>query len=289
MAAADLILPVASVLERDSIRAECYETAWWGPLRTVNKIIQVGECKSDEEIVLELGRRLNPQAFPWKTVEEMLDFIIRDSGKTFKELRDQGTPRYYSFEYRKFEKGLLRADGKPGFETETGKLMLYNPSFEKLGVDGLPYYEEPPESPFSTPDLAQEYPLILTTGARLWGFFSSEHRQIPELREIHPDPIVEIHPQTAEKYGISEGDWVWIENIHGKCMQKARLTSTIDKRVVHAQHGWWFPEKPGPAPSLFGVWESNINQLVPFGQQGPTGWCAPYRGGLCRIRKVQEK
>jgi anaerobic selenocysteine-containing dehydrogenase len=289
MAAADLILPVASVLERDSIRAECYETAWWGPLRAINKIIQVGECKSDEEITLELGKKLNPEAFPWNNVQEMLDFMMKASGKTFKELRDQGAPRYYPFHYRKYEKGMLRADGKPGFETETGKFMLYNPSFEKIGVDGLPYYEEPPESPISTPELAKEYPLILTTGARLWGFFSSEHRQIPELREIHPDPIMEVHPETAQKYGIKEGDWVWIENNHGKCKQKARLTATLDKRVVHAQHGWWFPEKAGPGPSLFGVWESNINQLVPFGQQGPTGWCAPYRGLICRIRKVQEE
>ena len=74
MAAADLVLPVASGLERDGITSEDYETAWWGPLRTVNKIIQVGECKSDDEITLELGKRLNPEGFPWKNVEEMLDW-----------------------------------------------------------------------------------------------------------------------------------------------------------------------------------------------------------------------
>ena len=143
--------------------------------------------------------------------------------------------------------------------------------------------------PYSTPELAKEYPLVLTTGARLWGFFNSEHRQIPEMREIHPNPMVEIHPETAQKYGIKDGDWVWIENMRGKCKQIAKLTPNIDKRVVHAQHAWWFPEKSGPAPSFFGVWESNINLLVPFGQQGPSGFCAPYRCGICRISKVQEE
>lgn len=289
MAAADLVLPVASGLERDGIRTECYETAWWGPLRAVNKVIQVGECKSDDEITLELGKRLNPGGFPWKDLEEMLDWLIRDSGRTFKEMRGLGTPHYYPFHYRKYEKGLLRGDGKPGFETENGKFLFSVPYFDKIGLDGLPYYEEPPESPYSTPDLAREYPLVLTTGSRLWGCFNSEHRQIPEIREIHPNPMVEIHPETAQKYGIKDGEWVWIENMRGKCKQIAKLTPNIDKRVVHAQHAWWFPEKSGPAPSFFGVWESNINLLVPYGQQGPSGFCAPYRCGICRIRKVQEE
>ena len=57
MALADLVLPVASVLERDSIRAEVLG-GWWGPIRTVNKIIQTGECKTDEEILLEVGKRV---------------------------------------------------------------------------------------------------------------------------------------------------------------------------------------------------------------------------------------
>ena len=288
MALADLVLPAASALERNSIRAECYETAWWGPLRAINKVIQVGECKSDEEITLELGRRLNPQAFPWESVEEMLDWIIRSTGMTFKELRDKGGSVYYPFEYRKYEKGLLRADGKPGFETTTGKFMFYVPAFEELGLDGLPYHEEPPESPISTPELAQEYPLVLTTGARSWGLFHSEHRQVPEMRALHPEPITELHPETAQRLGINDGDWVWIENRHGRCKQRVRLTTTIDPRVVNSQHGWWFPEKPGPSPSLFGVWESNINLLLPFGQQGPTGYCAPYKSGICRVRKVEE-
>jgi anaerobic selenocysteine-containing dehydrogenase len=288
MALADIVLPAASALERNSIRVECFETAWWGPLRAMNKVVQIGECKSDEEITLELGRRLNPKAFPWENVEEMLDSVVRETGMTFKDLREKGGSVYYPFEYRKYEKGLLRTDGKPGFETETGKFMFNVPAFEKIGLDGLPYHEEPPESPVSTPELFQEYPLVLTTGTRSWGLFHSEHRQVPEMRALHPDPLTEIHPETAQMLGIKDGDWIWIENRHGGCKQKAKLTSAINPRVVNSQHGWWFPEKPGPNPSLFGVWESNINLLLPFGQQGPTGYCAPYRSGICRIRKLEE-
>ena len=290
MAFADVVLPATTGLERDSIRNEIGNgSSWWGPARTINKIVQVGECKSDEEIILELGKRLNPQGFPWANVEEMLNSLLQKSGMTFEELREEGAGVYRPFQYKKYEKGLLRTDGKPGFNTLTGKFMLYVPAFEAAGLDPLPYYEEPLESPISTPELAKEYPLVLTTGARTWSFFHSEHRQISTLREINPAPLLEIHPETAQKLGISDGDWVWIENSHGRCKQKAKLTPTIDSRVVHAQHGWWFPEKPGPEPSLFGVWESNPNQLIPWSTVGPSGYGAPLKNQICKVYKVKEE
>jgi len=287
MALADLVLPVSSVLERDSIRAEVLG-GWWGPIRTVNKIIQTGECKTDEEILLEVGRRLNPDSFPWENVEQMLDWQLTGTGMTFRELREGDKPLYAPFYYRKYELGKLREDGKPGFNTPNGKFNLYNPVMKDFGLDHLPSYEEPPESPVSTPELAEEYPLVLTTGARSWGFFHSEHRQIPQLRELHPDPEVEMHPDVAARLGIVNGEWVWIENNHGRCKQKARLVYTIDPRVVSAKHGWWFPEKAGPEPSLFGVWESNVNQLMPSGHHGPSGMGAPYKSLMCKIYKVED-
>jgi len=148
--------------------------------------------------------------------------------------------------------------------------------------------EEPPESPVSHPEVAKEYPLILTTGARSRYFFHSEHRQIPSLRRMNPDPIIEIHPETAAELGIQDGDWVHIENKYGRCKQKAKLTDGIHPRVVNAQHGWWFPEKPGPEPSLFGAWEANINLLLPGGWTGKSGFGYPFKAQMCRVYKAEE-
>ncbi len=288
MALADLVLPVASALERNSIRSE-FVGGWWGPVRAVNKVIQVGECKSDEEILLDVGRRLNPDSFPWENVEQMLDWLLKDTGVTFKELREgEKKPLYAPFHYKKHEKGMLRPDGLPGFNSHNGKFNLYNPVFKKIGLDPFPYYEEPPESPLSRPDLAKEYPLVLTTGARSWSYFHSEHRQVPQLREIEPDPTIEIHPDTAASFNIKNGDWVWIENQRGRCRQKAALTPIIDPRVVNAKHGWWFPEKQDPEFSLFGMWDVNINQLMPAGHNGPSGLCAPYKSLMCKIYRVEN-
>lgn len=96
-----------------------------------------------------------------------------------------------------------------------------------------------------------------------------------------------MNPETGAKYGIEDGDMVWIENELGKCQQRARFVPTLDPRVINADHGWWFPEEKAAAPHLFGVWKSNVNQLIP-GVCGPTGFGANIKANLCRIRKVKE-
>jgi anaerobic selenocysteine-containing dehydrogenase len=285
MAFGDIVLPAATYPERDGIALQDGLNIFAG---TINKAIEpVGECKSDMEINLELGKRLNPEAWPWNNIREMFDAMLMPIGMTFEELRKKGVV-YDKFEYRKYEKGLLRSDKKPGFDTPTGKVELYSTLFEQSGLDALPYFEEAPESPVSTPEIAKEYPLVLTTGARSQSFFHSEHRQIPLLRQMHPDPITEIHPETATKLGIRDGDWIYIENRHGKCKQKARLTPGIHPGVVHSQHGWWFPEKQGPAPSLYGVWESNINLLLPTGWTGKSGLGYPFKSQMCKVYKSED-
>jgi anaerobic selenocysteine-containing dehydrogenase len=285
MAFADIVLPAATYAERDGIALTGGNSIFAG---TINKAIEpVGESKSDMEIVLELGKKLNPEAWPWNSVQEMFSAMIKPMGMTFEELRAMGFA-YDTFEYKKYEKGLLRPDKKAGFDTPTGKVELYSTVFEKCGLDPLPYFEEPPESPLSTPEIAEEYPLVLTTGAKSWGFFHSEHRQIPLLRQMNPDPVTEIHPETAEKLGIKDGDWVFIENIHGRCQQRAKITLGIHPQVIHSQHGWWFPEKPGPEPNLFGAWESNINLLLPSGCVGRSGFGYPFKSQLCRVYKKEE-
>ena len=107
--------------------------------------------------------------------------------------------------------------------TATGRFEFKVYSFEQWGIESLPYFQEPPESPYSdqvSDEYKEEYPLVLTTGARMWGYFHSEHRMFPRMRELQPDPQVRMHPETAAKYGVKEGDWVWIENHRGRCRQK---------------------------------------------------------------------
>ena len=282
-ALADIVLPACTYAERNGIRIG--DGVQRG--ETINKAIQVGECKSDMVINWELGKRIAPEFYPWDTEEEMFSSILEDMGMTFEELRENA-PTYLDFEYRKYEKGLLRADGGPGFETATGRIELWSTYFSQFSMDPVPMFEEPSPGPVADPDLYEDYPLILTTGARTWSMFHSEHRQVPRLRALRPDPIIQVNPQTADKYGFKEGDWVWVENHRGRAKRKVQLCEGLDPRYCSTDHGWWLPESAAYDEGGYsGIWDYNINQLLAF-DPGRSGFGSNYKTVLCRLRKAEE-
>lgn len=98
-----------------------------------------------------------------------------------------------------------------------------------------------------------------------------------------------MNTKVAEEMGIKEGDWCWLENQRGRCRQQAHLDPAIDERVIAADHGWWFPEQEAAEPTLFGVFDSNINNLLPQCENGVTGYGAPYKNQLCKVYKCTEE
>jgi len=286
MALADIILPAATFPEKNSIRS------WWAPLCVLRKRVQVGECKSDWEINFELAKRFNPEGMKqWSTLEDLFNARLQPSGMTFGELVKEGgwkMPVEGSAKpYRRHERGLLRADGKPGFNTVSSKIEVYCETFKQWGLDPLPFYTEPPQSVTSTPELFAKYPLVMITGARSQLYFHSEHRMIPWLREKMPDPLVEIHPETAKRYGISDGEWVYLENDMGHIKRKAQITRRVKPHHVHTMHGWWLPELDGKAPSLFGVWDYQVNKIIPGPQCSKSGFGGgQYKTTLCTLRRI---
>jgi len=282
VALADIVLPATTFAERDGMRT------FWQPIEIINKAIEpVGDTRSDMQICMDLGKRFRSDMWPWDTVQDMFTEMLAPSGLTWEELREVAPP-YPPYEYRKHEKGHARFDGGVGFNTPTGRIELYCAAYESWGIDPLPAFTEPDDSPVSSPDLYAEYPLVLTTGARSWSSFHSEHRQIPHLRALKPDPVVEIHPDAAAKYRVKDGDWVWLENQRGRARRKVVVTPIMDPRVVNTDHGWWLPETEGAAPNLYGIGDVNINNLVPWGAAGATGFGANYKSMLCKIYKVAE-
>jgi thiosulfate reductase / polysulfide reductase chain A len=271
---ADIVLPVAAWPELDEVHDAPFVSAYViGPIQ---KAVQVGECKSDEDILVELARRLK-LPYGTESPEEVYNQQLAQckTPLTFAELKQRGSFTV-PIHYRKHE--------TQGFKTPTGKVELYSTQLEAMGYAPLPYYEEPPESPYSTPEVAKDYPLVLTTGHRSPFFFHSEGRQIHRQRKGHKEPRAEIHPDTAARYGIREGEWMSIENQRGKIRQRARFSAAIDPRVIAVEHGWWFPEQEGPE---YGIWQSNANVLTnnqpPY---DPAMGTYQLRGLLCRVGPI---
>ena len=273
---ADIVLPAATWLEMDYIGDFWKRHGYILPRR---KVVQIGECRSDHEMLNDLAHRVGQGEHWWDTFEGGLDHILEPMGITWKDFEKMDYIRG-DVNYRKYK--------EKGFSTPTGKFELYSTLLEKWGYDPLPQFREPPEGPNSSPEIYKKYPYILITGRRQPGFFHTENRQLPWLRELHKDPVVEIHPETAEKEGIGEGDWVIIESPRGKVRQRARLFAGMDPRIVSAEHAWWFPENKDPG---HGWDESNINILTSNAYED----CDPAMGAthvrtlLCKISPEESK
>lgn len=273
---ADYVLPATTYMERPWIWSYA---ALVGSERALPKSIPGQyDRRDDYDLWRELGVRLGQEAeWPWETLEDYYDYRLAPSGLTFAEFMAQG--RYLA------PPKVVGRHETDGFATPTGKVELYCTTLEKLGYDPLPRYYEPPASPYSTPELAKEYPLVLITGGRVQPFYHSEYRQVATLRKVHPEPQLQINPETARELGIEDGEWVWIETPLGRITQKATYFAGIDPRVVHAEHAWWFPEEEGAEPNLYGVFRSNANILVDedpeICNQISGGY--PTRGLLCKV------
>jgi anaerobic selenocysteine-containing dehydrogenase len=269
---ADVVLPAATYLEVDNI----HNSELMAVSSVVQKVAQVGECRSDCRILSELAKRMGLGAYFWDNDTQVLDFILKPSGLSFAEFKKvgllRGNPVYRSY--------LAN-----GFSTPSGKVELFSDQLEKWGFDPLPVYHEPVESPLSSPEMYQEYPLVMTN-SKITGYVHSGGRQIRSIRKIHPEPKVTIHSETAAKLGIKDDDWVYIENQRGKIKQRAHLSSNIDPRVIILEHGWWFPEKDN---DMHGWKESNMNILT--GSEPPYArelGSVALRGILCKVYKASS-
>ena len=277
---ADFILPATTWLEKDDM-GDFPNLMYTNYIAAGQKAVEpLYECRDDREILLEMQKRISWQdrvPMPWQNISEMNNAMVDSLGITFKDLQDKG----YVVEPMKYKKYVDKA-----FNTPTGKVELFSTRFRDYGYDPLPTYHEPPESPVSTPELLPEYPLILITGGRNIAFFNTEGRQVSCLRRLLPEPYIEIHPDTAKEAGIAEGDLVWLETpqVRGERIKlKTRLTTDVHLRVVHAPHGWWFPEKPGPEHGCF---DSNVNVVLSGDPpREPVCGSARTRGTLCKIYK----
>ena len=203
--------------------------------------------------------------FPWNDTDELFAHLLKEAGISLDQMsQNPGGIQYAEPEYEKY---LVK-----GFNTPSGKVEIHSQLMEEHGYDPIPTFTEPAEGPVSRPDLVDKNPLILITGPRTKIYYHSQYRNLSRLRKVIPEPLIEIHPETARHLGISDGDVVDVESVRGTIKIKATLTEDIHLKVVSVQHGWT---------------EANINYLTNDENRDPTSAYPGFRSVLCRVVKAQ--
>ena len=238
---ADLLLPVCSAWEREGLQAGFQVSA------AAEAQVQLrpafvppqGESRSDTWIVFELAKRLGlAEQFFGGNPETALAEMLAPAGLTPEALRAApgGISMALETRYRKYEQN--------GFATPSGRLELHSERLRGVGLDPLPDYvaagvrHDP------------RFPLTLTT-AKWPQYCHSQQRNQPSLRRRMPEPLVELHPETAAARGIGEGDWLEVTTSMGTMRARARLDRHLAPEVVCAQYGWWqYPDGAGDANRL---------------------------------------
>jgi cysteine desulfurase NifS len=274
---ADIVLPATTMYEIES-----YMT--YGPMfRIREKVIEpLGEARNDFFILAELARRLGYGHLYPQSEEELLRHVLTGSGFSLEDVRAAGGTVQVPgemLEYKKWEKGLLRPDGKAGFNTPTGRFEIRSSILEEHGYEGLPVYTEPRESPGSNPVLAGRYPLVFNSGSRVTTDFRSQHHGIPGLLKERPEPTVTMNAEDATERGIKTGDLVSVMSPRGEVSLRAYVTEDIMKGTVDANMGGGGPVGPE-------AWQQcNINALTDLNNYDPISGFPVYKALLCEVVK----
>lgn len=82
-------------------------------------------------------------------------------------------------------------------------------------------------------DLDATASVYLLTGRLLQHYQSgAQTRRVPELNRVEPRAFVQIHPLTADLFGIEEGDDVVVRTRFGEAVGAARLSNDIRRDCV---------------------------------------------------------
>jgi anaerobic selenocysteine-containing dehydrogenase len=291
----DYVLPATSFLEMANITT-AFEHRPDGKTHLQYRAAVVeppAERRSDTWIVFQLAKRLGFGDQFWNgDIEAGYAYELAASGVSLEELKAHpgGMSRAIEPTYEKHAKksrasheGVAR-----GFGTPSKKVELYCHRFAAHEYPAMPEFVEPALSPVSRPDIAVEFPLVLTN-AKFTTFIHSQQRALRSLRKASPEPTADLHPDSAVRYGIKHKEWMIVETPRGAIKVRARVTPNIVPGVVCCQHGWWQACKelklPGYDP--YNPTGANPGTLIGTEFADPISGSLPHRSYLCRVRAAE--
>ncbi len=276
---ADIVLPACSSLERSEVRA--YPQKYVVATRPV--VEPLGEARSDTDIVFDLAHRLrlgDPLLDPWggeggpppaaraAAFDAAMDWILAPAGLTVAELAAHPGGAPVPAPLVPGERGYETG----GFPTPTGKMELASTVLAAhtavTGIEALPVYVPPRHE---TAGLADEFPLVLSTGSRLPMFIHSRTYRLPWTRGLRPDPAADLSPADARDLGVGQDDWVDLTTPAGSVRVRANLTELVPPGMVSLFH-----DHP----------EADANLLLGADDLDPVSGFPAYKGARCRVTRV---
>ena len=183
--------------------------------------------------------------FPWQNNREALVYRLSGTGISLDDLEQSPT-------------GLVsytpKESPQSGWHTPNGRVQWPDQS-----VMGLPLKTD------------KDYPLYLSTGDRNGIYHHSQYRESEKHRKIMPLPFLEIHPDTALKQGISDGDAVTVFSPYGSLDTHARLNNDLRTDALRMAHGWQ---------------EANVNELTGDEHFDPVSGFPWFRAIPAGVRKA---
>jgi anaerobic selenocysteine-containing dehydrogenase len=256
---ASVILPACTFLERDEHRVNVYQNFPCIALR--RKVLDPIHGLPDQLIWIKLAQRMGfADYFPWENVQEGINDLLNPLGLSFQSVSDRGG--IYEYDKRRYKKYEHQ-----GLNTPTGKVEIESERLKSLGYDPFPIRDDV----LHHAKYSDEFPLFLTTGGNLLCYLHWQYRYIPRLGKMAPEPLFEVHPQTALQHGIAEGETAEVQTPRGKIRLKAHLTNRIRPDTIHIPQGWE---------------EANANELTGMEGADPLSGFPNLKSLRCHIQKI---
>lgn len=260
---ADLVLPNALWTEQTMLYAEYTHLIATGPAMQPmfeSKPTWLIAVELADKICEKLGLDLTKEEIcPWRTDEEIINQAFNNPDMPlggYPALNYQDAiknPQGYRLTRYHNQEGFIpyHVDNDPEkdlyFPTPSGKIEFVAERMKDLNLPTLPIHTEPTESPVSTPEIFEDYPLISHGRAhRHWTFLGYNLIEdggmasplIREAFETAKEPTIELNPKMASELGLKAGDMVWAESPWGKVQGRLRLSERIHPQMAVTPYGW---------------------------------------------------
>ena len=219
---ADLVLPAPSYLERlDPISGLQGSAACACVATRVPAVPAMFESRPVLWIIKELANRLDLGEYFDFDMEWFRKEQLKDLPDAEKALAEDGVYYNPSKLYGIYEGKIYR--------TKSQKIELHNVRYKEMGLDPIPVYTPPKPIP------SDQFRLVIGRNAMFTHCTTNNNRL---LNQFMSENTLWIHPDSATRLGIGDGDPVVVKSPVGKESLKAEFKPGIRKDTVYMASGW---------------------------------------------------